>query len=323
MSSSYTVGAEDFEVTMTTLRIAACRCLIAVGLYGLLTILVVLALRHLSSNQRPSIPNRGPWLLAVTTIFLCATAQIGLDIAIFFQVHKFLMLLVEQGCGGDVVPLSEQALAVQMRTIRLYFAKDLFMATNNLLVDAIFIYRCYVVWAHKTYVVALPALMLLATSVYNYTAAFADDWYYLRLGRLVDPRYGLILSVLTNVVLVLLTAGRIWWARRQLRVVLQDPELERRYNTAMAMVIESGALYCANVIALVIAETYSPGNSPAAELLWGSLSQIINIAPLLIIVRVGFGKSGGEISNESATGAAQKTVLHFRMRNRSLSQIQS
>ncbi|KAF7324548.1 hypothetical protein MKEN_00496000 [Mycena kentingensis (nom. inval.)] len=311
MQPTYTVEARDFHIVIKTLRTVACRCMVALGLYGVLSMLVVLAVRHLrSSDSAQRLPNRRAWLLAVVTVFLLATAQVGLDLGNFFRVPDVLVSLVEEGNEDD----SARTLDLELLRLRLYSAKDLIMTTNNLVVDSIFIYRCYSVWSHKRYIVALPTLMLLATTIYNYTASIANDSPSLVLGKILDLRYGLILSMLTNIVLMLLTAGRIWWARRQLSSVLQDPELDRRYNTAIAMVIESGALYCINVLVVVIAETVAPArNEVVTEVFWGSLSQIMNIAPLLIIVRVGMGRTNEESANKSLYSRS----LHFRTENRS------
>jgi len=46
-------------------------------------------------------------------------------------------------------------------------------------------------------------------------------------------------------------AGRIWWVARTARRVLGGEEFQR-YNTAMAIIIESGAIYSIAVLFLIV-----------------------------------------------------------------------
>ncbi|KAJ7610334.1 hypothetical protein B0H17DRAFT_1221297 [Mycena rosella] len=59
----------------------------------------------------------------------------------------------------------------------------------------------------------------------------------------LDPRIPYILGILTNIILVVLTASRIWWIRRQARVVCASI-FDRRYGTALTLLLETGGLYC-------------------------------------------------------------------------------
>ncbi|KAJ7616324.1 hypothetical protein DFH06DRAFT_1145596 [Mycena polygramma] len=59
------------------------------------------------------------------------------------------------------------------------------------------------------------------------------------------------MAIATNVSLMVLTAGRIWWIRRDACLVL-EPAHVRKYNTAIAIILESGAIYCLAGVAFLI-----------------------------------------------------------------------
>ncbi|KAJ7795830.1 hypothetical protein B0H14DRAFT_3158384 [Mycena olivaceomarginata] len=73
-------------------------------------------------------------------------------------------------------------------------------------------------------------------------------------------------------------AGRIWWAARKAREVV-GPKMISRYYTVCAMILESGAIYCAGGIVFLILSVHH------------NMSEVVGIAPTIIAVRVGLGKS--------------------------------
>jgi hypothetical protein len=65
------------------------------------------------------------------------------------------------------------------------------------------------------------------------TAAYFNNLIYA--GKsVVDTRIGFVFAVSTNLMLTGLTAGRIWWTRRELRIVGQD-KFTRRYTMAISV----------------------------------------------------------------------------------------
>ncbi|KAJ7877923.1 hypothetical protein B0H14DRAFT_2712101, partial [Mycena olivaceomarginata] len=56
----------------------------------------------------------------------------------------------------------------------------------------------------------------------------------------------------TNIVLTCLTAGRIWYIRREVQTLTGWRAFRKRYNTASAIILESGVLYILHVIIYVI-----------------------------------------------------------------------
>ncbi|KAJ6568077.1 hypothetical protein DFH09DRAFT_1468413 [Mycena vulgaris] len=124
----------------------------------------------------------------------------------------------------------------------LFFAQDLLLVTNNLLADAVF----------QTY----RCYLVWDKNVY--------------------------VPILPLCMLAATTAGRIWWARQEIRVVLTKPRIVRKYNTAIAMMLhlllnrDSGSSF----------RIFLP-SVPVSQIFRGAIPLVVNIAPTLIIVRVG------------------------------------
>jgi len=72
------------------------------------------------------------------------------------------------------------------------------------------------------------------------------------------------------------------------------------------MILESGALYCAGGIALVVLATSIPTGTTerlVSDLISGAvLGQLVGIAPTIIAVRVGLGQSVESVGSFAATG---------------------
>ncbi|KAJ7152539.1 hypothetical protein C8R46DRAFT_1121467 [Mycena filopes] len=140
------------------------------------------------------------------------------------------------------------------------------------------LYRCYVIWGSRRKVVVIPAVMLIVATCVT---------------GLANPTRGgavkesVALGTATNLYLMILTAGRIWWIRRDAQKVVASKELINRYTTVMAMILESGALY---FIPAVLVIALYPWDVPF-EVMEGVGTYLINIIPTLIVVRVGLGRS--------------------------------
>ncbi|KAJ7824307.1 hypothetical protein B0H14DRAFT_3469437 [Mycena olivaceomarginata] len=155
-------------------------------------------------------------------------------------------------------------------------AANIIYGVNNIIADALVIYRCYVVWDRKIHVVVLPILMLIVTSV------FAVD-----LKLPASPFFGL--SFATNVLVTALTAGRIWWICRQCRLQSNvRTAVQRQCVSSVAIMVESGVLYSATVLAYLILNSI-PSMHAVRNPIYQMLVQVVGIAPTLIIVRVGLG----------------------------------
>ncbi|KAI3619857.1 hypothetical protein WG66_002763 [Moniliophthora roreri] len=94
-------------------------------------------------------------------------------------------------------------------------------------------------------------------------------------------------TLVLNVMVTTLIAGRIWWVGRQVAGIL-GAEHNRTYSKPLAIVVESGAI--SSVTILVTTILYAEKLN-VAHLLFDTFAQVAGMVPTLIIVRVGLGVS--------------------------------
>ncbi|KAJ7649327.1 hypothetical protein B0H17DRAFT_1102306, partial [Mycena rosella] len=102
------------------------------------------------------------------------------------------------------------------------------------------LYRCHIIWRSNKWILILPGLSMVATTVLGCITAMGLD-ITVHAPR-VDFRTPLIIGAGTNAILMCLTAGRIWYIRQEAHIVNGTTTLRPRYNTAIAMILESGAI---------------------------------------------------------------------------------
>ncbi|KAI3607765.1 hypothetical protein WG66_004861 [Moniliophthora roreri] len=100
--------------------------------------------------------------------------------------------------------------------------------------------------------------------------------------------YRMRIAVLPTTFLLAGTAGRIWWAGREVESAFDGKYVGtyRQVSGILGIVLESGAI--CSVFQLFTAILYGTGTN-AVFLSWDPLAQVIGIAPTIIIVRVGLG----------------------------------
>ncbi|KAF7333304.1 hypothetical protein MSAN_02425500 [Mycena sanguinolenta] len=173
-------------------------------------------------------------------------------------------------------------------------ASDVRLVTNNLVADLLFTYRCYMIWGSRKTVLILPAISILAAAALGYFTVASNDFSsndLLDEFPVFDIRVSFAVSGATNIVLMCLAAGRIWYISRRARSISQNA-LHSRYRSTIAMILESGALYSA-VLALQIfalsLTSQSDGVQAFRGVSQGLVEQMVNVIPTLIFVRVGMG----------------------------------
>ncbi|KAJ7213045.1 hypothetical protein GGX14DRAFT_446149 [Mycena pura] len=182
---------------------------------------------------------------------------------------------------------------------QIFLANAEIFTFNNVVADGLLIYRCYSIWNKNIYVVLVPIIMLIITSILGWDILLP-----------FTPFFALTLA--TNVIVTVLTAGRIWWLCRKAQNYLQT-DLQRRYLSAISILVESGVAYSAAVLAYLIFGAFESTNI-MQEPIWEALAQLVGIVPTLIIVRVGMGVSvqSFEPTAKAATSAltASETVTN-------------
>ncbi|KAJ7744131.1 hypothetical protein B0H16DRAFT_994700 [Mycena metata] len=232
--------------------------------YGIHMVLFILAICLLTRRK-----TAGKKLLLVYTVAMAlfGTTQLGLSVA---QVVFTVQLFVQGGTRGQLAAGS----ALNLAPTFIFF-------TNNLVSDSLLLYRCFLIWGSRWPPVVLPGILVIATCVAGYNTVINSISHRASLFDALAPN---IFGAVTNAVLVAFTVGRIWWIRRDALRVSHGAEVLNRYNTAIAMILESGALLLVPTILAII-----PMPAVPRIIMTGIAGQLINIAPTLIVVRVGLG----------------------------------
>ncbi|KAJ7816920.1 hypothetical protein B0H14DRAFT_1390278 [Mycena olivaceomarginata] len=172
---------------------------------------------------------------------------------------------------------------------------SIILVSNNFAADGLFIYRCYTIWSpsqYKNQIIGLPLFLLLSTTIFGIVVSANPPS-----NSAINPGLNVVLvslgMILTNILLTGLTTGRIWWMRRYLRAI-SEKKLTQRYSTAIAILLESSALYLVLTFAFLLTGSIRDGaaiDSPAISALMGAAGQLMNLIPALVIVRVSLARS--------------------------------
>ncbi|KAL0579591.1 hypothetical protein V5O48_002429 [Marasmius crinis-equi] len=189
-------------------------------------------------------------------------------------------------------------------------------STNSLVVDALLIYRLYVVWGHNVKLIIGPIMIWIGSAACEYRTVwgFSDisvgqDTYAEQVYSWAIISFGSSGIELGSCFIV---AGRIWWLRRKMSRTL-GVRHGLKYSRAMAVFLESAAMY---VVCLLIIVLMYATKSNGVYIVFDSTAQIMGIAPTLIIVRVGLGLSSHErnvvTTTTTPTGASHSTAVRFQ-----------
>ncbi|KAJ7761716.1 hypothetical protein B0H16DRAFT_1530363 [Mycena metata] len=254
---------------------------VTIFFYGLYVNLFILAIYTL---QRRRTYGR-IWLLAVSwMLFVVGTLQTILRVMILTVLGRAVALLATHGQGE--LPTAEIIGLVRDR-LGLELADNAVFAVN--------LYRCYLVWGYRVKPVLLPGILILATTamaIVSLVEGSSSSDFLLLGGRLqittTTTAYGLGLAA--NVLLMALTAGRIWWMRRTLtNIPGLHSSIDTRFSAVISIILESGSIYCFSAFSLAITLTTVGSNNNFYSVLVGIAHQAVNIAPTLTVVRVGLG----------------------------------
>ncbi|KAJ3931271.1 MAG: hypothetical protein NXY57DRAFT_1008187 [Lentinula lateritia] len=146
---------------------------------------------------------------------------------------------------------------------------------SNVIADALLLYRCFVIWEKDIRVVLLPVLGFLSNLVLGILGLSYNDEFVF---------YFWILTIVENIVLTTLITGRIWYINRTSGEILGST-VKTKYNMIAAIILESGSVYSAIVLVTSIT-SMMPHNAILASCMLAAATQVVGIAPCLIIIRV-------------------------------------
>ncbi|KAF7377114.1 hypothetical protein MSAN_00130400 [Mycena sanguinolenta] len=278
---NYVVDSTEFQDRWSTMLFTVSVNSTVLLLYALYLVLFAYSVHTL----RRSVRGRKFLLGTAWVMFALATAGTVLVVSTTGISMRMVYLLVQ---GNTDLP--DRLLKIYQS---LALVQDIILAINNLVTDLLFLYRCYVIWGSRKIILVLPAMMILATVVGGCVTGLG---YYgiVKLNIPIDPRVPFILGGSTNILMMCLTAGRIWYIRREVRSLSTLKPLQQRYNTVVAIILESGILYCLCVIIYVISISINESTwfgTVFNGVAWGLVQLGVNIVPTLILVRVGMGRS--------------------------------
>ncbi|KAF8185306.1 hypothetical protein K438DRAFT_1054161 [Mycena galopus ATCC 62051] len=274
--NSEIVNASDFAAYWQNMLFSLYATSTTLLFYGLYIALFLTSLRILRRRDRRE---KGTFVGATYTMFVLGTAETILCLCTTGISVRIAQELVEQ---ASVDALSR----LWQIYFRLDVAQNIVFVLNNCVADMVFLYRCYIIWGSRWGIITTPALCILSTVVLGAIATVSYDS--LTQVHYIDRRVPFIMNVATNMLLVCLTAGRIWWIKREAQSLLGTSS-PARYAAVVPMILESGSIYCLCLVLQVIAQSLRPFNASSIFLgvSTGLTQQVVNIAPTLLVVRAG------------------------------------
>ncbi|KAJ7577715.1 hypothetical protein C8J56DRAFT_898864 [Mycena floridula] len=231
--------------------------------YGAYSVLVFICVHVLWT--RPGLQKRIQHLACVMALYGLTTAQIVLNFIWYFTSR-----------------VNEPRLETTITVIAIFSQTALLIV--SLITNAIFIQRCYLIWGRDEDTIIVPVLTYLCmiTLLVLSSLKFTASWH---LGAVIMAMFAFITaSFITIVIPVLFSAGRIWLIRRA-------ETSGNWYNTASAVILDSGMLYLAMLVVTGIMTFVIPIRGEAVTTaiwtLWRITNQLVGIAPTLIILRLG------------------------------------
>ncbi|KAJ7066242.1 hypothetical protein C8F01DRAFT_1122777, partial [Mycena amicta] len=249
-SSRLFLLSENFGPCWKWIRFLIAKKIAEALIYALSMALLSFAIFTLHRRDA-KVANTRFWLICSYIMVLMGTMQIILnfvDLALSLSITERVFTLADT-CTGSTAPWDTHGdETAQDVGIMMW----LLLIANVTFADTIFIYRCYLLWGARWKVILVPGALLVSTTVTGIIASLDLPG--------IDHRVPFILGISTNVVLVGFSVGRIISIRRS-AVILGSNVLQSRYSTVLAVIVESGALYCFIALLVVVGRSIDYGNT--------------------------------------------------------------
>jgi len=239
--------------------------------YGILTVLFGFTIRVLAFKPYAYINKR----LLLTSIAMYILATIHLVTDAYRIMDTFVNFRSKD--GGPIAYIN----ALGSPT---YLLKSTVYALQTLIGDSCIIYRCFIVWQRNIWVILLPLLLLVScivtgAGVLTNFSRISPNTEVFSLTKWVATFF--TMSLATNVICTVLISFRIWSVDRATGTCRQS---ESTLRPVLAVVVESGAIYSASLVALLA--TFL-SHSWAQYIVIDAVTPIIGIVFTMIIVRIG------------------------------------
>ncbi|KAJ3999043.1 hypothetical protein F5050DRAFT_1710038 [Lentinula boryana] len=259
--------------------------------YGMYSVLFMALL--VNYRQRPAI-RRSVQSIRAVTIFQYCMVTVHISLA-FYQ--NYLAFTIYDNAETEFNRLGAAPYTIAQLAIEW---------TNCACADSILIWRVWILWGQRLYVVIFPIiLVILSTSLCFSADSQSFQFKELRgiltfqlqdisstssnFGDLFGPtveKWAILLAVcivLTNLMCTGMIAGRIWWHNREIQKALGVNGMPHKYRTIFYGVLESGALY---LLAWIVAILLYLINTSAIIPMLDIISQLSGIVPALIVIIV-------------------------------------
>ncbi|TFY78128.1 hypothetical protein EWM64_g5886 [Hericium alpestre] len=161
---------------------------------------------------------------------------------------------------------------------------------SNILGDGLLLYRCYMVWGSRLWIVAFPLLVYLGSfvmSIFTIIESISPGSNIVKGATISFEVPYMALSVGLNVIVTFLISSRLLMMRRQI-IKAMAPELANTYTNIIAIIVESAApLTVFGILAIIFLQRESPVLYTFVQL-WGA---VCVISPQFIILRVAMGEA--------------------------------
>ncbi|THU78137.1 hypothetical protein K435DRAFT_973654 [Dendrothele bispora CBS 962.96] len=162
-------------------------------------------------------------------------------------------------------------------------------ATANILGDGLLLYRCYMIWGSRFWIIALPGLVYLASSVLVIITVVesALPGAFLLNGNAANFGVPWVsLSVSLNVIVTAMICARLLMMR-QMTLSVMTPEMGQMYTSIMAILVESALPFSLVGLGFVITYAKDSPTADAFAYVWG---MFCSLSPQMIILRVAMGR---------------------------------
>jgi len=249
----------------------------ALFMHGLFILLFVLSLNYLfrPPASAPRIP--GHTFLRITAVVLgvFAISQAVIDVVLVGLLSGALNVRISTGTAPAGLVMLYNCL---------YKARQVTLAINYFIADGLFLYRCKLIWNGHRFMRLVVGIVLFCIVA---TAGVAG----LSIAFMLNIRIPFGAALGTNFVLLGLTAGRIFVKGRR-AAPMMGSTMHARWRTALSILAESSLLYVvANVMYMLSMTKDVPPFTAFQNIAWGALAQVVNIVPMLMIVRVALSKN--------------------------------
>lgn len=210
-------------------------------LYGAYAVLFFVTTYMLVSKRSSGHPIRRGMLFINLLMFVVATMHVAVN---FTRIIKAFIIFANAP-GGPAAFFNRLSEFTQMFGSTLY-------VLQTLIGDAMVLYRCYLVWERKFWIIAFPCLLLLGSTVTGIGILYSFDRvnpqaniFVVQLSRWITAYFSMTFA--TNIICTALVAYRVWSINRKYMSFRM-----RKLRPIMLLVVESGAFYSATLLALLI-----------------------------------------------------------------------